>query len=220
MLRPTMEEIAERRGYALSAAAVNGCSWHLGLAWAGATPAEQQQCFDVQRDWYGRILTEVDPELVVVIQRAIDDPDRPMEFTGDGPELQGLSQTELIAQTADASLAAFREAGVPVAIVESIPVTGNDRDPITCLSTAERVEQCRYVAQLATTPVERLYRESAGEGIRSVNIDQLVCPYLPICDPVVNGIVVKWDSTHLTATFARSISSDLERALDDAGLLP
>ncbi len=219
MLRPAMEEIAQRRGYALSVAAVNGCSWHLGLTWAGATPEVQQRCFDVQRDWYDRIIAEVDPELVVVIQRAIDDPDRKMEFVGDGPELQGLSQAELVERTANASLAAFRRAGVPVAIVESIPVTGEDKNPLTCLSTADRLEQCRYVAQLGVTPVERIYR-SAGSGISSVNIDSLVCPYLPICDPVIDDVVVKWDATHMTATFARAISADIERALDDAGVLP
>jgi hypothetical protein len=47
-----------------------------------------------------------------------------------------------------------------------------------------------------------------------------VCPYLPICDPVVGGVVVKWDGQHLTTRFARALAGPVTTYLRDNGLIP
>ena len=48
----------------------------------------------------------------------------------------------------------------------------------------------------------------------------VVCPFLPICDPIVNDQIVKWDPTHLTAQFAASIAPAVDDYLKQAGLVP
>jgi hypothetical protein len=37
---------------------------------------------------------------------------------------------------------------------------------------------------------------------------------------VVGTTVVKWDATHLTATYAREISDQIEQAMAEVGALP
>ena len=221
MLRPALEEIARRRHYSLYLPAIFGCSWHIGLVWAGSPPSEQQACIAAQKDWYERVLPAIKPDLVIVVQRAVDDSARPITMAGDSSTPPDLNQAQLLEQTADRALAALAELDVPVAIIESIPVAGAGQDPLECLSTAQLVDECRYVASQGKTPLETFYESRAGkQRVSVVNIDRAVCPYFPICDPVIDDVVVKWDATHLTTAYTRLISGQIEAALDDAGALP
>jgi hypothetical protein len=107
-------------------------------------------------------------------------------------------------------------------LIEPVPASSKDDDPEKCLSKAKFLEQCRYVAHLGPTGEETIYRDlaAADSGVVSVDLDRLVCPYLPICDPVVRGLVVKRDDTHLTRTFAVSLLEPFQRILVTAGVLP
>jgi hypothetical protein len=46
-----------------------------------------------------------------------------------------------------------------------------------------------------------------------------VCPFLPICDPIVNGMVVKWDADHLARRFSESLAPAVTEYFDDNRLL-
>jgi hypothetical protein len=46
-----------------------------------------------------------------------------------------------------------------------------------------------------------------------------VCPFLPICDPIVNQVVVRIDRSHLTASFARTLAPALGDYLVSNGVL-
>jgi hypothetical protein len=60
-----------------------------------------------------------------------------------------------------------------------------------CLKTARFLEDCRFVASTTPTFLERIYGKLAHEpGVRSANFNHIVCPYFPICDPVVAGHIV------------------------------
>jgi peptidoglycan/LPS O-acetylase OafA/YrhL len=220
MMRPAWEEIAEEHGYALTAAAVNGCVWQIGLASEGQTVQEREHCFDVQRDWYERVIPEVDPDLLVVIERAIDDPDRPVVSVGDDWLPADASQAELHRLSWERTRDTLDDLDVPTVVLESIPVVSFERDPLECLSTGVAIEACRYVITMDPTPLETQYRAAADDDFASVNIDTLVCPFAPICDPVVDDMVVKWDDTHLTTTYARAIAPRIAAAIDDTGMLP
>jgi peptidoglycan/LPS O-acetylase OafA/YrhL len=220
MLRPALEEIAERRDYALYLAADWGCSWAIGLATTGQQPDQQEVCYQTQTDWYERMIPEINPDLVVLIQRAVDDPDRPLAMVGDGIA-DDVEQGELLLTTAERTLETLRELQQPVVIIESIPVAANNRDPLECLSLGRSLADCTYIASEGKTPLERYYATQASDGkVYVANIDTAVCPNFPVCDPVVDGVVTKWDSTHITATYARAISEQIEQALDETGALP
>ena len=164
-----------------------------------------------------RIIPELDPDLVVVIQRAVDDPDFEFLSIAEDPDAD-----DPVRWSAARALDALADLDQPVAIIESIPVVSIDRDPLKCMSVAVSLAECRYVASEGATPLEQFYeeRDADDDDVYVVNIDEAVCPYFPICDPVVDGMVTKWDSTHLTTTYARAISPQIEAALDAVGALP
>jgi hypothetical protein len=107
-------------------------------------------------------------------------------------------------------------------MVEPIPVTSEDKNPIKCLSAAEFVEECRFVTHLRPTPEEQVMRElaEADDGVWTLDLDALACPWLPICDPIVNDEVVRFDDNHLTVTYATDVLTDPVQAfLLDNGIL-
>jgi len=54
----------------------------------------------------------------------------------------------------------------------------------------------------------------------SADFDRLVCPWWPVCDPVIGGRVVKVDSNHLTAEYSIAIADDVAEYLKANGLIP
>jgi hypothetical protein len=94
-------------------------------------------------------------------------------------------------------------------------------DTLKCLSKATVVEQCRFVTSTRPGPEAEAMRALAKEDpkVVSVDLDHLVCPYLPICDPVVDGLVVKRDGNHLTVKFGRHLQDPFTEILRDHGIL-
>ena len=90
------------------------------------------------------------------------------------------------------------------------------------LGTARFVEQCSFQANHGLTWMERLDREAAAAspGVRVLDLDDLACPRLPVCDAMVAGRVVWWDGKHLAHDYVVARSEDLYRRLVGEGILP
>ncbi len=59
----------------------------------------------------------------------------------------------------------------------------------------------------------------ANDHVWSANFDKIICPYFPICDPVIDGVAVKWDSQHLTTRFSKAMAAPITAYLRENGLL-
>lgn len=53
-----------------------------------------------------------------------------------------------------------------------------------------------------------------------MNFDKLLCPYLPIYDPVINGTIVRKDALHITPAFADSLAPVVATFLQGKALIP
>jgi peptidoglycan/LPS O-acetylase OafA/YrhL len=222
MLLPTFTEIARRESLTLSAAVLPVCPWMLGIDYV-YYPKDVDNCRRHRADWYDRLVPALDPDVVVLVHRPMDDPADPTRIkTADGAEAM-LGDGELPAALRDAARATverLRDDGRKVVIVEPVPTSGTRFSPVDCLSGADTVNECRYVASDEPTPLERFYRGlSHGDGVWSLDIDRLVCPYLPICDPIVDGTVVKRDPGHLTNDYALVIADDVGTFLREDGII-
>ena len=224
MLSPAFVALAQRRGDRLSLAIANSCPWQEGLVYTGPA-AQQASCRDHKADWAARVIPALDPDVIVLVGRSYDDPTNSMTLrTASGrvvaPHQAGYE--DAVRSATVTTLAHLRRGGRKVVIVEPVPTTEAANDPLLCLSTATFLDQCRYVASPSPMPVERIYRALAGPDptVWSLDIDALVCPYLPICDPMVKGMVVKFDEGHVTATYARALNEPIEQLLVDNRILP
>ena len=183
-----------------------------------------QQCRSHQDDWYDRVIPDLHPDIIVLIHRPFDAPIESDAVRVPGGRViashSGAFEPALRA-AANASIDALRAPGRKIVVIEPIPLAPSGFNPFTCLSKARYLEQCRYVASAVPSPLERFYRSVAnGTSIYSLDIDRLVCPYLPICDPIVNGQVVKHDSQHLTAGYSKTLATPIAAVLAADGIVP
>ena len=93
-------------------------------------------------------------------------------------------------------------------------------NPLNCISSATNLDQCIYRATVAPTPLEVFYASAARPGtVWTLDLGRVICPRLPLCDPVVNGTIVKRDSDHITIKFAHDIATTVDTLLHQAGVL-
>ena len=61
------------------------------------------------------------------------------------------------------------------------------------------------------SPIARHYRELARtQGhVWDLDISKLICPYLPICDPVVDGKIVWYDMSHISDSYSRTLTNPM-----------
>jgi hypothetical protein len=158
-------------------------------------------CSDIERENLQRVIPEVKPALIVVTSRTFDSAFR-IESLGE----RGLTNVN---QLASATLDKFTEDGRNVLIVEPIPET-NDFDSRVCVldaATPEARQLCAFEISMEPTKFELFSREmdSKRNNVATINIDDWVCPRVPICDPTGNGAIVWADDNHIAPGYARTL---------------
>jgi hypothetical protein len=225
MLIPAFEAIARRDDLTLSVSVTTSCPWQRGLyptpITVNGVTVNTKACETHKEDLYERVIPSLDPDVIVTMEVGHEDRDVTQFLGPDQETLPDRSPEYLdwIEKSTTDSFDALRADGRKVLLIDPIPVAPSD--PLACLSKAKVLEECRYVATHNADHMERLYRELADrdDQARPLDLDRLVCPYLPICDPVVNRQIVKFDTSHLTPKFVTSIAPAIDAYLKDNGLI-
>jgi hypothetical protein len=218
---PTFKAIAQRESLSLSIAVYPGCAWQRGLQYATAVPVIRH-CEAEQADWYDRVIPRFAPDVIVLAQGPYDDPAGPNRFVdsnGRAIDSSAVGFERLLRTRSAESLRALEEQGRKIVIIEPTPRPSGNFDPLVCLSEGKPAEQCRYTANRVATPLEVFYRSLESPNLVTLDLDRVVCPRLPTCDPIIDNIIVKRDDTHITATFARSRSVQVDQLLHSRGIL-
>jgi hypothetical protein len=220
MYLPMLRKLATQRNLRLSSAVRPVCPWMRGIQYAGSGPP----CRAAQGDWYDGVVDELDPDVVIVAHRAIDDPRSPARIVDEDRgmvELDGAEFIEAIAERTGASVDELSAGGRKVVMIEPVPVAPRGDDPLLCLSEATYLDECRFVTSNGPSRLERVDRAVADErdNVWSLDFDIQVCPYLPICDPIVGGLIVRRDPTHISTVFSGTLTPAFARFLDDNGVL-
>jgi peptidoglycan/LPS O-acetylase OafA/YrhL len=213
---PALTEIAQRYSLTFSIAVADACPWQSGLYY----PNSSSDCRTRQADWYERVVPGLHPDIVIVADRALDDPVfdpqtiLPVHYTDRASYERAL---------ADVTTRSIRRLSAPareVVLFEPTPLAAASADPLSCLSAGTPSSRCEYDANRAATPFERFLRATANHSdVWAVDVDRLACPRLPVCDPVVNDVIVKRDWSHLTATYSRTLAGPLFAILHRQHLL-
>jgi peptidoglycan/LPS O-acetylase OafA/YrhL len=228
MLIPTFEAIAEQEGLTFSASVGDACPWQRDLHVSTQSAAKRQACEDARADTYDRVVPDLDPDVIVAVNRGYEavpvsvggrqyvGPDRGVLEHPSAAFDAWLEQTTLAA--VDDLLAQVGE----VVLLEPIPYPRDNADVLTCLSEESVLEACRFVVDPGPSSVELLYRrlDDGDDRLWSLDIDRLVCPFLPICDPIVDQRVVRIDQSHLTRDYAGTLVPPVTELLQSTGILP
>jgi peptidoglycan/LPS O-acetylase OafA/YrhL len=223
MLIPALTEIARRNDATLSLAVKGGCPWQEALyatpVTVNGTTLRTEDCKNEKNDFYNRVLPELKPDLIFTMNVDHENADVLPYLGPDGKYAPSGSPRSVrwLRETTTDSLAKLRATGGKVVLVEPTPVA--PFDPLDCLSESTYVEECRYVANKEPVSLETDYREldRQYDDVWSVDMDRMVCPYLPICDPIVDGEIVKWDASHLTTAFVEAIAPRLDDYVRESG---
>lgn len=214
MLLPAMRAIARKAGATLALAAKSGCPWQQTLRFTRGEP----DCENFQKQWYEHVVPEFDPDIIILASRATD------HLIGSGYGVESTDGTPptdvsaLMAATAERSLLALAAPGRTLVVEEPVPVSADNA--MSCLSGVALSSECSFLADGASK-AELSYRALAERlpGVRTIDLDPLVCPDLPVCDPIVGGIVVRLDHDHISAAWSAFMSDDLDALLRAKGVL-
>jgi peptidoglycan/LPS O-acetylase OafA/YrhL len=225
MFFPTFAKIAVTRHLTLSTAATPGCPWQRNLYDSGFLPEDPtrfKRCSDMKRDLYDRVIPELKPDLVVAMSNDYLTGRPGTVRDRNGKPIPARTPAELRtvirAETAR-SLEELKKSAGKVMIIDPVPLA--DIDPLDCLTKSKVLEACRYVANLHPLPIEQVYRDLADKRrVFVADFDQLTCPFLPICDPVVDGRIVRYDFQHLTPLYAETLAPEVTAFLQGSGLIP
>ncbi|MEO7570821.1 MAG: SGNH hydrolase domain-containing protein, partial [Acidimicrobiales bacterium] len=227
MMIPTLRAIARTHNLTLSVAVRSVCPWQRHLFVRGLAGLDQriEDCERDKDDLYDRVIPDLDPDVIVAMNRGYEvlsgvfryvGPDR-QPFENGSPALEPWLETNTVS-----ALQELRAEGRRVVLLKPVPYPAEGFNTLACLSQATVVEECRYAVEASPPSVEPLYDRLDGgdEQAWSVDLDQLICPFLPVCDPIIDGVVVTTDGTHLTRTYARSLGPALAQFLQQNGIIP
>jgi peptidoglycan/LPS O-acetylase OafA/YrhL len=212
MLVPSFTRIAQARNLTLSVEATPGCRWQQGLYYW--TTDIRDRCRRNRTDAYARVISALHPDVIVLVNANEDSQQLP-----DQPDSR--PDPALLRSSTIDSLRALRAPGRDIVVIEPLPAPADNANPLACLGQERVIEPCRYSGDKTPTRVEMLERSLAKRDphLYTADFDKLVCPFLPICDPIVNGLVVKWDGEHLARRFAESLAPAITAYFDDNRLL-
>jgi peptidoglycan/LPS O-acetylase OafA/YrhL len=221
MVEPTFVAIAQQHDLTLAVSAAPFCPWQQDL-YVVRIGQGSTNCSAIKDDLYARVLPALHPSIVVDMNLGYDEPRQKVVYVGpDGKPVAGGSPGEVAwtERTTTDSLAAELANAGKVILIE--PVPNASVDELSCLSQARVVEQCRFVANSQPTTIETLYRKLDRENgqVWSLDMDKLVCPYFPICDPIIDKQVVRFDGSHLTPEFAQTLAPAVNAYLQQNGIL-
>jgi hypothetical protein len=223
MWTPAFAAIAKRESWQLSVVALNECPWQRGLRYAQSNPNIRANCRRHQNDWYNREIPQLKPDIIFLAHQAFDEfRFRSLLVLPDGD----VGRTRIprirrkVTEVTKSSIHALESFARKVVVIEPIGLAPFLFDPLDCLSNGGPPAKCEYRMQALPTPQEVLYRHLADQRRAwSLNLDRLVCPRDPICDPIIRGLIVKRDGGHLTIKFARSLAPLIAAELRRIGVL-
>ena len=208
MWLPAFIAIARRESLTLAVAIHPACPWPKNLGGLGISP----DCQVRRADWYKRVIPDVNPDIIFLANRPYDAPgnELTLEVSGRVESTRDPIAIRAIKESTTQSLDALRRRGRELVLLEPTPLPeAAAYDATSCASTGRA--DCSFTVSSRTMPLTQLDRTlAAASDVWSVDVRRLACPRLPVCDPVVSGVIVWRDHTHLTATYVRAVTDRLE----------
>ena len=222
MFAPTLAKLAKEHGFNLSASIISGCPWLRGVVKSANTTEQQTRCADAREQLFTEELAAMDADVVVLIQRSRDDSVGADMVRPPGDDRPEKPLTGLLAESARRTFRGLEDLGVQTLVVHGVwsPVESYG-DPLECLAKARRVEQCRVPVRSLDGVLDALYRTEAAThpDVADLDLNPIVCPTAPICDPVYKRVPVWRDTLHYTPRVLLKHRDEIWRAIEETGVL-
>ena len=214
---PVFRQLAQEHDFTLSVSVIAGCPWQEGLVNARLAQTRTDECTSARVGWYRDGLKQLDPDVVVLLDRPRDDPaewGRTLTLR-DGRTLPLAEATRTATKETLAEITK-----VAPAIVIQDQAMPDTFDPVECLATADRVGQCSITASSRPSPSEQDVVDLATHNprIHPLDVGKDFCPTRPVCLPLMGDTVVWRDDHHYTVPWAMERRAELWKSLVGTGL--
>ncbi len=201
---PALQELAAKNRWHITTFLSSQCALS-EVPQQFATTAQSQACVE----WVRRTAAEVAAGnfTAVIVSNRISVPLRGQTMDESLPGyMRGYRAVLDVWKAAGTRVLGIRDTPAPgVAGVHSVP---------DCLAAGSTPTDCAGTRQswLPADPLVAAARAIDDPRIRTVDLTNRICGP-QVCDPVVGGVVVYFDGSHLTATYARTLAPFLEPAV-------
>lgn len=217
---PALKVLADEYGFRYVQAAVGGCPISHRLIATGEDgqlhKASNFMCFDEMPGIYDRVLDEYDPDLFIATSW-----NETNQHVEDGVLIE-KGTPEHLASTEGALRETLRHLtgnGARLALIDVLP----PGTTVDCLQSGSAYsERCtRPVADASgEAPYNAMFARLAQElepEVADISLTDVVCPD-DACPLVIDGIVMRYDGAHFTATASRRLASTIDERLMSAGI--
>ena len=178
------------------------------------TEGRRTTCASARDELYDHVLEKSGTDVVLLaqLQRLPSDPDRLNLARPPGDDRPVTTVRDLMVESTDATLSEIEAQGVRALVLESIwlppPEMGN---PLDCLASARRVEQCRVAVRPRSELMDSLYlaADARSDDIFTADLNPIMCPSAPVCDAMLGRIPVWRDSLHYSPGILESRSDQV-----------
>ncbi len=162
-------------------------------------------------------MPELDPDVVVLLDRPRDDPDLWGDVVSrrDGRD-QPLDKA--VFETTRETLAKISAVADRTVVIQRL-VMPETFDPSDCLASQTRIGDCAVAVPTDPSPSDGYFAAAAAQSksILAVSLTPAFCPTAPVCLPIVDDQVVWRDDHHFTADYAVARRDAVWKALTEAG---
>ena len=216
---PTLLRIAQQRNFTLSYSMVPGCPWQEGMISTFMSAETGAECRSARAAVYGGLLQKMKVDVVILTELPRSTgawKDQVESTTG-----STLPVDQLNLQTITSSLGKIRKAGAKALVVDGWIQRYDGVDPLDCLASSKTIGRCALVARPAplTDSIVHTLAISSGGAIRTVGINDIVCPTFPVCQPVLHGIPVWRDVQHYSTEVLLDHTREIRDRLVSTGLV-
>ncbi|WP_156870159.1 acyltransferase family protein [Sporichthya polymorpha] len=200
---PALQELADRRRWKITTFLSSQCALS-PVNQEFATPEQSDACVE----WVRRTTAEVAAGrfATVVLSNRLSVPVAGMALPDSLPLYERGYRTVL---------ETWKRARVRVLVIRDTPTPGiADLNSVPDCLAGKAPEECSGPRQswLPQDPAVTAVRAVKDRRIRTVDLTDRICGPR-VCNPVVGGVVVYFDGSHLSATYARTLAPYLEPAL-------
>ncbi len=208
MLAPTIESLADEHDFTLSLNVLVGCPWQREVL--KDVDGAGSECGRNREDVYDTLLAALDVDVVILAQQPRD---RGKYYAGAAE--RGLTEAEFDQfnyASVERTLTDIEAQGARAVMVEPMLMIPEDRrNPLECLSDADRTDECVVPTPLEPAP-SASWITSLGlldDDADSITINDLMCPAAPLCDPLVGRVPVWLDRHHFTPAAIEAHSEEI-----------
>jgi hypothetical protein len=200
---PAVLPLAKRNGWRVTTYLESGCSF------ARAVTVVQNVQRTGCRRWVDRVVERLradPPDWVLTSQ---------LQRTALGPD--GKSSVDAMVGGLRSVWAAVTAVGARVAVIADNPDPG--RNVFECVERhPRRLTACAFDRRAAPSAAATQRRAMAGlRGVSLVDLNDAICPTAR-CAPVIGNVLIYRETSHLTATYVRTLTPRLAAALTKVGL--